>query len=231
MRKLLTTLVCAFAVLAFANTARAQNDDVLDGDHIDDPENGKYVFWDEEEMMKFLAEYNAALEAVDDEDGGGVLDSCDYVIPPVTAVSTYHVGRPGHWHVDTNVQLYAQYSWPNPDRDVYRVCTNGVHMYANVAGLKVNWKTTSADACDYCDWETWDAVYMKPSQSWNEFTTTDCSWAVFPYHDVFYWGQEPPGDAYFGVSVSYQINYQYIGRAAFVSENIISDVISLTSCP
>jgi hypothetical protein len=223
--KKLTTLVCALAVLAFAAPALAQNDDVLDEDHIDDPANGKYVFWDEDEMNAFLAEYAATVEAPYDE-GGGVLDTCEYQIPIAYAVSTYHVGRPGHWHVDVDVDLHAHYSYI----DYYRVCTNGVHMYANVAGLKTNWKTTEDDACDYCDLEDWEAYYKKePATSWTPFTTIDCWYGVPPYDDTFYLGEETSGD--YDDSVTYNYNAQGISIWAYGGDILYSEVIGLTTCP
>jgi hypothetical protein len=186
MRKL-TTLVCAFAVLAFAAPALAQNDDVLDENHIDDPENGQYVFWDEDEMNAFLAEYFAGLAATSDEDeGGGMLDSCTNYRPVATTVATYHVGRPSHWHVDTNITWSSYYT-------AYSVCYNA-HNHSNVSGVYAWWRTTQANACDYCDQDDWMPEYWEvDNPNWEEMTDTrSCSYGIGT-DDIYYYGREYNG--------------------------------------
>jgi hypothetical protein len=205
--KLLATLVCAFGVLAFASTARAQNDDVLDEDHIDDPENGKYVFWDEEEMLKFLAEYNAELAANDEEDGGGVLDSCTSYRPAATAAGTYHTGRTPHWHVDTNV-YWSTYYWS------YYVCYNA-HNHSSVYGINATWKTTQSNACDYCDQDDWTPKYYTGGSPATMTDTRDC-WYDLGSDAIYYYGRE-----FNGYSSGYTFGYE--NMALFDREGTSTD--------
>ena len=180
--KALTTLVCAFAALAFSAGAWAQNDDVLDEDHIDDPSNGKYVFWDEEEMNEFLLEHAASVESAYDDEGGGVLDVCFTSRPIAYAVTTRHdEGTENeHTHVDLNVVWDSLSS-------VYTVCAGG-HMYSDVDGLRVNWKTTSASDCDYCDWNDWSAKHYYPDYQEMSYVQ-DCVYIIYT-SIIVYWGEE-----------------------------------------
>ncbi len=181
--KVLITLAGALCVLAFAAFAWAQDDDVLDENHIDDPENGKYVFWDEDEMNEFLLEVAASVDSAYDDEGGGMLDFCILCTPIAYAVSTLHYeGSPSqHWHVSTDIQ------WMGYD-STFHDCGGSTHMYSDVDGLKTYWKTTSASCCDYCNLENWVPQHKYPA--WQDDTGDwDCLHDIYS-DDIVYWGYE-----------------------------------------
>jgi hypothetical protein len=181
MRKLTLTLVCAFGVLAFANTARAQNDDVLDEDHIDDPENGKYVFWDEEEMEAFIDELNAEWEAsLEDE----ALDTCLLLRPEAYYVKTLHNEGTAYayWDLTTYVTWNSRFT-----RYEVHAGYTGEDMWEYVDALEVGWRH-SASVCPYCDWDDWDAEYsLDGGSTYPDMQDQDCWNTGYPYVVVYYY--------------------------------------------
>jgi hypothetical protein len=142
MSKLLTTLVCAFAVLAFAAPAAAEIYTVSD-----------------EDIDGFLEKLGAEdldddlLDSQSDGVGGGFLDSCTDCRPICYAVSFLHGST---WTVITGGDIY----WDSGTQ-AYGVCYDEDAM-TDVEGLRQSWKTVSGrgiTCCSYCSSGTFDEGY------------------------------------------------------------------------
>ncbi|MFO8072695.1 MAG: hypothetical protein R6V85_12560 [Polyangia bacterium] len=194
MKKLTATIATALAAPLFATGAWSYESESVydeshpsgfwfDENHVDDPENGSYVFWDDQELDDFLLEFASTVESPYDEQAN-TLGDCFAFRPIAYAVTTTH-GEGTRWehtHVDTDVR------W-NSGSSKYYVCYNDeTHMYSNVDSIKGNWKTTSSSGCDYCDWDDWAAKYSKgnPYYIMDDY---DCMY-IFGTDDIVYWGEE-----------------------------------------
>jgi hypothetical protein len=183
--KLLATLVCAFAVLAFAAPALAQEAELACGE----VEKGTWTFHNESEMNEFLedlaaeAAENCTSEEVEDE---WMIDYCWAVGPIAHAVSTLRwEGTPDEvWTTTTNIQWH-----PN---GYYYISAGSMPpgMFANVDTLKVIWRHPGGIACLYCyqgsPWRTrhWES-------NWTNMDTQSCSsffgtWYYFGTEETYF---------------------------------------------
>ena len=184
MKKLTTTMASALAVLLLASGAWAWESD-LDYDHISRPEDGYYVFWNEEEMNEFLDELAEAKAVAEyEEQIYGETRACWVLRPVVDYAWTMHDEgeETAHWHVTTNVTWDGQLQ----EYQVHESYTNG-HMWDSVDQIKVRWRDNDGGwYCDYCDDYSWNAYYKKGS-IWRTMDSYNC----FHYSGaVYYYGSE-----------------------------------------
>jgi hypothetical protein len=206
MRKLTTTLVCAFAVLAFADPAAAEIYTVSD-DEID-------------EFLEKLANEEEDDDLYDSQFDGvdmGIDSLCIHCRPIAYAVAFEHNGT---WTVISDLE------WDSV-RGVYTVCWNSAAM-RYVDGVRMYWKTTSSSCCDYCNNSTFDtAQYFNydtwPQKTYQNTTGTDTCWPLIP-----------AGRGYRGEELSYYNNFHFnvddehsIGRM----NSYYPSYIEIVSCP
>jgi hypothetical protein len=184
MKKLTTTMASALAVLLLASGAWAWESD-LDYDHISRPEDGYYVFWNEEEMNEFLDELAEAKAVAEyEEQIYGETRACWVLRPVVDYAWTMHDEgeETAHWHVTTYVTWDGQLQ----EYQVHESYTDG-HMWDSVDQIKVRWRDNDGGwYCDYCDDYSWNAYYKKGS-IWRTMDSYNC----FHYSGaVYYYGSE-----------------------------------------
>jgi hypothetical protein len=175
MTKLTTTLVYAFAVLAFAAPALAENEERACGE----VEKGTWTFDSEAEMNEFLedlaaeAAENCTSEEVEDE---WMIDACWAVGPIAHSVSTL---RGEIWTSTTDID------W-NPVSGNYEISVGGLpdpDMFEHVDELRVTWRHPGGVACLYCySGSPWKTRHMEGSWTNDDYQSCSSLFGVYYYY-------------------------------------------------
>jgi hypothetical protein len=202
MRKLTLTLVCAFAVLVFADPASAEIYTVSD-DEID-------------EFLEKLGAEDLDEDLLDSQlDGvnGGFLDSCVDCRPVCYAVSFQHGSS---WTVITGGDVY----WNSFDQ-VYGVCYDEDAM-TDVDGVRQSWKTTSSarlTCCSYCSSGTFTEGHYKDLYYYLMADTRSCAIDAGNSYVTLYMAEELSyyNDYDFNWWTNYRIGRMYTPTPSYVN--------------